>query len=461
MTFLRLRQSRPIFCEPNMKRSVSFVACLCLLWATPVALAAEPSVLTNWHQWRGPLASGVAPQGNPPTEWSETKNIRWKVAVPGVGSSTPIVWGDRIFLLTAIKTERTVDTVPPPQDQPKNSFGIVAPNSYHQFVVLCLDRKTGKTLWKRVAAELVPHEGHHPDNDYASASPTTDGKHLFVSFGSRGVFCYDLDGHKIWERDLGDLKTRNSFGEGSSPALYGDTLVSTWDQEQNSFIVAQDAATGEVRWRQDRDEVTSWATPLILERAGRVQVIVNATTRVRSYDLKTGELLWECGGQVTNVTPSPVATDKLAICMSGYRGSACYALPFDQRGDLTGTDKIVWQHGRGTPYIPSPLLYDDRLYFTQSNVGILTCLEASTGKPLFERTRLPEIGNMYASPVAAAGRVYLTSRSGTTLVIRHADTFEVLATNQLDDYTDASPAIVGDEIFLRGMKHLYCIGEGK
>ena len=431
------------------------------LAAISQARGAEPSSHSagNWPQWRGPQATGVAPQGNPPTQWSETKNVVWKVEIPGVGSSTPIVWQDRIFLLTAVETDRVSETVAAPDKQPKRPFGIVFPNRVHQFVVLCLDRATGKTLWQQVATELVPHEGHHPDNDFASASPVTDGRHLYVSFGSRGVYCYDLDGKQVWSRDLGDMQTRLSFGEGASPALHGDTLVVPWDHDGPSFIAALDAATGEVRWKKERDEQSAWATPLIVERENRTQVITNASNLVRSYDLKTGELLWQCGGQVGNVTPSPVAGEELVFCMSGYRGSALYAIPLNATGDLTGTNKIAWKQDRGTPYIPSPLLYDGRLYFTQSNDGILTCLDAQTGKAIIERTRLPGIARIYASPVGAAGRVYITSRDGTTLVIRHGDAFEVLATNKLDDDIDASPAIAGQQMFLRGKRFLYCLAE--
>jgi outer membrane protein assembly factor BamB len=220
-----------------------------------------------------------------------------------------------------------------------------------------------------------------------------------------------------------------------------------------------DAATGEERWRQPRDEQSDWATPLVVEHNGSAQVVTNASNRVRSYDLKSGTLLWECGGQVGNVTPSPVANRDLVFCMSGYRGNALYALPLDQRGDLTDGDKIAWKQDRGTPYIPSPLLYDDRLYFTQSNDGILSCLNAKTGEATIERTRLPGISRIYASPVGAAGRVYITSRDGATLVIKHADSFEVLASNRLDDPIDASPAIAGKELFLRGQRWLYCLAE--
>ena len=319
-----------------------------VLLAAGLASAQDSAALANWPQFRGPLASGVAPQGNPPTEWSETKNVRWKVAIPGAGSSTPIIWGDKVLLLTAITTEQKGASAPEPNEQMRR-FGIKFSDRIHQFVVLCLDRKTGNTVWKKTAIEILPHEGHHPDNDFASATPVTDGKHVWVSFGSRGVFCFDLAGNLKWQKDLGELQTRLSFGEGSSPALHGDTLVTNWDHDGQSFVVAQDAATGDVRWRKDRDEKSAWATPLILDRGGRTQVVTSASNKVRSYDLKTGELLWECGGQVSNVIPAPVASDKLVFCMSGYRGAALYALPLDASGDLTGTDKIAWKHDRGTP----------------------------------------------------------------------------------------------------------------
>jgi outer membrane protein assembly factor BamB len=424
-----------------------------------VVQAQQLDAAAQWPAWRGPLATGVAPQADPPTKWSETENIKWKVEIPGEGSSTPIIWGDRIFLLTAIKTDKVTADVPEAADQPNRPFGIKFPRNYYQFTVLCLDRATGKTLWQKMATERVPHEGHHPDNDFASSSPVTDGKRLYVNFGSNGVYCYDLEGQELWKKEFGKLQTRLSFGEGSSPALHGNILVTTWDQDGPSFIIAQNAETGELLWRKDRDEKTAWATPLIVERAGKTQVITNASNLVRSYDLFTGELLWQCAGQVTNVTPSPVANDKLVFCMSGYRGSALYALPFDQKGDLTDTDKIAWKLDRGMPYIPSPLLYDNRLYFTQSNEGILSCVDASTGKALIERTRLQGISTIYGSPVGAAGRVYFTSRRGVTTVIKHADELQVISSNELPEEFDASPAVVGKEIYLRGKKFLYCIAE--
>lgn len=442
-----------------MKSTLIALALTLTCSASLIADDANPASLANWPQFRGPLATGEAPEGNPPLTWSESENVRWKVEIPGEGSSTPVVWNDRVFLLTAIKTDRKTDAVPEPDKQPKRQFGIVFPNHYHQFTVLCLDRQSGKTLWQKVAADLVPHEGHHPDNDFASSTPVTDGNHLWVNFGSRGVYCYDLEGNLRWKKDFGQLQTRLSFGEGSSPALADGVLVTTWDHDGQSFILGQDAATGEVIWRKDRDEKSAWATPLVVKRDGGTQVVTNAATRVRSYDLKTGELLWECGGQVSNVTPSPVTQGNLVICMSGYRGGALFAMPLDESGDLTDTDKIAWKLDRGTPYIPSPLLYQGRLYFTQSNNGILTSVDAATGKVIIDRTRIPGISNIHASPVATAGRIYFTGRDGTTVVIRHSDQLEVLATNQIDDPMDASAAIAGSELFLRGKRAIYCLAD--
>src|SRR5262249_45372485 len=250
--------------------------------------------------------------------------------------------------------------------------------------------------------------------------------------------------------------TRYAWGEGSSPALADGLLVVNWDHEGQSFLTALDAETGQTRWRKERDEPTSWSTPLVVPHKGRKQVVVNATKRVRSYDLATGELLWECGGQTVNVIPAPVVADGVVHCLSGY-GAAGFALPLDARGDLTDSKQIRWHLSRGTPYVPSPLLVGGRLYFTQRNEPLLTCLDAATGRPLIDRERLPGLSSLYASPVAAAGRIYFLGRDGTTVVIKQADRLEVLATNRLGEPMDASPAVVGKEMFLRGGKSLYCL----
>jgi outer membrane protein assembly factor BamB len=441
-----------------------FVACG-VVTATTTFADFQDEYSHNWHQWRGPEANGVAPHGDPPVQWSEDANIQWKTAIPGRGSGSPVVWGDRVFLLSALKTDRNGGTAAlaepktPPAGQRFGRFLQPQPTNIYQFIVLCLDRSSGKVLWQRVAHEAVPHEPLHMTNTHASSSPTTDGKFLYVSFGSFGIYCYDLDGNLKWTRDFGEMKTRRGFGEGASPVLHNGTLIVNWDHEGPSFIVALNAATGKTKWKRDRQEVTTWNTPLVVEAAGRTQVIVNATQRSRSYDLDTGELIWQCGGQFSNPIASPVAHDNLVYCMTGHKGHALYAIPLDSSGDITGSEKIAWHRDEGTPYIPSPLLYDGLLYFTKGRNAILSCLNAVTGEPIIDQKRLPKASTFYASPVGASGRIYLSSRKGTTIVLKKSDLFEVLATNELDEPLDASPAVVDKQLFLRGDKHLYCIAE--
>ena len=410
-----------------------------------------------WPQWRGPVANGVAPLANPPLQWSEEKNIRWKIEIPGKGNSSPIVWGDRIYLTTAIATDKAV--APPAAQESGNSRRRgIAPTNVQKFVLLALSRRDGKIIWQQTAIEALPHEGTHPDGTWASNSPITDGEHIFADFGSRGIYGYDMSGKLLWKKDLGDMTTRNGFGEGSSPALHGNTLVVNWDHEGGSFMVALDKRTGKELWRVNRDEPTTWATPLVVMHAGRPQVIVNATNRVRSYDLANGNLIWECSGTTLNAIPSPVAAEGMVYVTAGFRGSALFAIRFaGAQGDLSNSAAVVWKYDQDTPYVPSPLLYDGKLYFLKVNSGILSCFNAKTGEPYYSRQRLESIANIYASPVGAAGRVYLVGRDGATLVIKNSESFEVLATNKLDDGIDASPALVDNEVYLRGRKFLYCI----
>jgi outer membrane protein assembly factor BamB len=411
----------------------------------------------NWHQWRGPEANGTAPKADPPLTWDEKTNLKWKAPLPGRGSATPIVWGDQVFILTDVKTDRTADAAQLPRADPRFEKKTTAPAHYYQFVVLCLDRRTGKVRWQRTAAEQVPHEGHHPTHSYAAGSPTTDGRFLYVSFGSRGIYCYDLDGNLQWRRDLGRLNTRLGWGEAVTPVIHGDSLLLNWDQEDDSRLICLDARTGSTKWETPRDEKSSWNTPLVAGHRGRYQVVLNGTNRVRGYDLQTGKELWQCGGMTVNAIPSLIAGPGCVYCVSGYKGAAAIAVSLDASGDVTDTDKVLWKYGRGTPYVPSAVLAGDRLYFTQANDGLLSSLDVRTGKVVLDRVRLPVVHSFYASPVAAAGRIYLVDRDGTTLVLKQSDKLEVLARNHLDDTIDASPAAVGKQLFLRGEKYLYCL----
>jgi outer membrane protein assembly factor BamB len=442
-----------------MNKIVSAVICACVFGGVAGAEELAGSPLDNWHHWRGPLANGTAPHGNPPLTWDENTHVKWKAPLPARsrGSATPIVWGDRVFVLTAILTDRTIDPSELPKPDPRFEKKTTAPSNYYRFVVLCFDRTSGNLRWERTATEQVPHEGHHPTHSYAAGSPTTDGRFLYASFGSRGTYCYDFDGNLQWQRDLGRLNTRFGWGEAVTPVLHGDALLLNWDQEAGSALYCVDPKTGKTKWKTDRDEVSSWNTPLVVEHKGRTQVILNATNRIRSYDLATGQELWQCGGMTTNAIPSLVVQDGVVYAMSGYKGSAVVAISLDATGDVTDSDKVLWRYQQGTPYVPSPLLVGGRLYFTQSLEAFLTALDIKTGKAVMDRVRLDDVTSFYASPVAAAGRIYLVGRDGTTLVLKQGDKLEVLATNKLGDPIDASPAVVGKQLFLRGEKLLYCI----
>ena len=442
-------------------KSKSLLRTCLLLLAMPIpsfGQAFAESFADNWHQWRGPNATGVSTTANPPVTWGEDENIKWKVVIDGQGTSTPIIWGDKVFVLTAIDTGIKDPSIPDPEDQPKtNFFDIKQPNAQHAFVVLCLDRNSGKEIWRQIATTKIPHQGAHNDNDFAPASPTTDGKHLYCWFGSAGLFCYDLQGNKIWEKKLGEVKVGSSLGEGCSPVLHEGKLVIVRDHAGQSTIEVLDAKTGRMLWKQDRDEGNAWATPRIIQHSGKTQVITAASGFVRSYDLDTGDIIWQCSGLTGNAIPCPVVEGDYVICMTGYQGYSAMAIPLTETGDISDSEKILWKKERGTPYVPSPLLYEGLLYYNQSNQSILTCLDSKTGEVAFGPERVGELSNIYASPVGAGGHVYLTGRNGTTLVLERGRKYKVTAINKLDERFDASPALAGNQLFLRGANHLYCI----
>ena len=439
------------------RRIMTVVAAMVLALSSTHAQEGAPE--TYWPQWRGPLATGVTPDGNPPVRWSEEENIRWKVSIPGRGSASPIVWDDKVFVLTAVTTGEE-------GSGREGLFSLlrrrivrgIAANEVLRFTVLAFSRHDGRVLWERVAVEERPHEGIHQTGSFASPSAVADDEQVCAFFGSRGLYCYDMDGGLLWEQDFGDMTIRLGFGEGASPVLYGDTIVVNWDHQGQSFITALDKRTGRERWRVERDEQSSWATPLVVEHGGRAQVVTSATSRVRSYDLETGRLIWEADGLTQNAIPSPVAAGGMVFVTSGYRGNRLWAIRLAAaKGDITNGDAIAWSLDKDTPYVPSPLLHDGILYLLKSNRGVLSAYDAETGHRYYGPERLKGIRNVYASPVAAGGRIYITSREGTTLVVADGPRVNVLATNVLEDEFDASPAVVGDAIYLRGREFLYCI----
>jgi len=396
--------------------------------------------------------SGEAPMGDPPLRWSENDNIRWKVPIPGIGHATPVVWGDHIFVLTAVPAEGKNPKGSDFSDRMQN-----LKNEY-SYEVLALNRKDGSLLWRRVARVEAPHDGRHNDASWASCSPVTDGEHVIASFGSRGFYCYDMDGNLQWEKDFGDLSIRYSWGEGSSPALSGDKLIVTWDQTSNSFIAVLDKSTGRELWRRNRNDGTSWTTPLVIEHNSRKQIVAPSIGRTRSYDLETGKELWTTRGMTANPIPTPVSANGIVYLMGGYRESILQAISLNRaRGRASSSGAIIWEHAWDTPYVPSPLLYGGKLYFLKSNLNMLTCLNAATGETYYSRQRLNNVQGVYASPVAAKDRVYVIGRNGVCVVIRNGPRLEILATNRLEDSFSASPVIVGKDLYLRGHKYMYCI----
>jgi len=427
------------------------------LSADPTADRGNVQAQDSWPQWRGPLATGVAPHAQPPIEWSETKHIRWKTRLPGKGHSTPIVWGERIFLTTAVPYGEPIK----PRFVRPGAHDNLAMTQNHEFVVLAVDRKSGKMLWQKTMHKAAPIEAGHVSASLASASPVTDGERVFAFFGSYGLYCLDTDGKLLWKKDLGEMHTKHGHGEGSSPALHGDRLIINWDHEEGSFVVALDKRTGEQRWRTARPEETSWATPIVVEHSGKAQVIVSGTKRIRSYDLTDGTLIWECGGLSSNIVASPVAANGFVYAGSSYDTRAMFAIRLEgAKGDITGTEQVVWARHRGTPYVPSPLLYGDSIYNMQHYQGVVVRLDAKTGREDGEPVRLESIRDVYSSPVGAAGRIYFTSREGVTQVMTHGeDSPRMLAVNRLEDSFSASAALVGRELFLRGERFLYCIAD--
>ncbi len=439
-----------------------------LTWFLPMLVCGtEPStkINQNWPQWRGPHANGIASHGNPPLEWSESNNIKWKIKIPGEGHATPIIWENQLFLLAAVQTKKKVD--PDSGKQTKANTGYIPFNkgtkNLQRYVIISFDRSDGHIIWQQTAREELPHEGTSIYATWASNSPVTDGQHIYAYFGSKGLYCYDMAGNLQWETDLGDMEVMNKWGEGSSPVLYEDKIIINWDHEGQSFIIALNKHTGKEVWKTFRDEVTSWSTPFVIEHEGQVQIITTAPNRIRSYAADTGELLWEDKGLIApEVIPTPVSEEGLLYVMCGGTSRASELRAIDlalATGDISDSRALVWSMKKETPYIPSPLLYENQLYLVKRTNGILASLDPKTGQAYYSGQRLKGIGDMYASPIAVAGHIYISSLNGSTQVVKHGQKYESVALNKLDDRFSASPVVVGNDLYLRGKKYLYCISD--
>lgn len=426
-----------------------------LLFITTVFAADD-----DWARWRGPEDDGMA-RGDVPLEWSDTKNVAWKASIPGRGFSSPVIWGSKLFVTTAVPIG-DAKAAPPPSGGGRGAGGGAGLGPSYSFRVLCFDRNTGKLLWDREATKAEPHEGYHGRyGSFASNSPVTDGKHLVAFFGSRGVYVYDLNGKLIWNKQFPPMTMRLAFGEGVAPVLDDDKLFLKFDQEKDSSILVLDKATGKELWKVSRDEPSSWSPPLIVTHAGKKQAVVSASNKVRSYDVATGKLIWESAGLGTNVIPAPVTIDGIVIVMSGHREPNLLAIKLGKEGDLTGSDSILWKNDRGNSYTPSPVLHDGKLYLLTDS-GMLSCFNARTGEAYYRQQRLPKPYNFKASPIGVNGKLYLSSEEGDVIIVKMGEKYEVLATNSMPDQSFvSSPAVAEGSLYLRSQDTLYCIRDSK
>jgi outer membrane protein assembly factor BamB len=383
-----------------------------------------------WPRWRGPSGQGLGSGNGYPDTWSPTQNVVWKTPVPGSGNSSPIVWGDRIFLTTAYDNGRRLS-------------------------VVAFNRANGQRLWEAFAPEGKAGYGNHYKNGYASATPATDGQRVYASFGARGLLAVDLAGKVVWHHDLGRMDAYH--GTAGSPLLYKDRLILYQDQFNDSFIAAFDTRTGRELWRTRRDAQVGWGTPIAVRVGDHDEIIVNSQWTVRAYNPETGAELWNCRGTTDEVIPTPVVGYGMVFCSSGRAGPTIAIRP-GGKGDVTKTH-VAWTSPRGSPFVPSPILYGEHLYMVNDMASIVTCLDAMTGKVLWQsRLGVAQREGFSASPVAVDGKVFFTNDEGETFVLKAGPTFELLRVNKLDEGTLATPALVGGRWYIRTDRNLWAIG---
>jgi len=417
----------------------------------------------QWPQFRGPQSTGVADEPDVPDTWSTTRNVVWKTEIPGSGWSSPVVWGDRIFLTSVIST------VSPEAPKKGLYFGgnrENIPTDEHRWMVYAVDWKTGKIIWEREVHRGVPASSHHLKNTYASETPVTDGERVYAYFGNLGLFVFDMEGKPVWSQPWGPFRTRYGWGTASSPVLYKDRVYVVNDNDDQSFLAVLDKRTGKQIWRVARDEASNWSTPYIWENDRRTEIITSGTRKVRAYDLDS-KLLWELGGMSSIVIPTPFSQHGLLFLASGYVGDQVrpvYAVKAGARGDISlkegesSNEFIAWYQRQAGPYNPSPLVYGD-YYYTLLDRGIFTCHDARTGREIYGKQRIdPEASAFTASPWAANGKIFALSEDGDTFVIQAGTEFKVLGKNPLDEMCMATPAIARGSLIIRTATKLYRIG---
>ena len=428
-----------------------------LLLTAHTAAAAPP----HWAQWRGPDGQGIAGDPGVPLEWSPTKNVLWKTAIPGRGYSSPVVWGDRIFLTTAIEG----DVVPGAKGVKHVMEGQefahpdgVGADRQHTFKVVALDATSGRILWEKTAWEGTPYDTRHRRGSFAAPTPVSDGTLVYAYFGAEGLYTYDFQGNLKWSWKTGGIASFG-VGVGTSPVLYQGILIVQCDEDngEKSFIVGLERKTGKEVWRTPRNVEVSWATPILVKSGDKLELVTAGSQAIIGYDPATGRELWRMKGLASNAVPSPVAGDGIVVLSSGYPTKIAVAVRPGGSGDVTETDRVLWKYDKGTAYVPSPILVDGLVYLV-TDKGLISCLDAKTGKVHYEGGRPPAGASYMASPVAVAGHLLLSSMDGDTVVLKAGTTHEIVRSNPLGEPIAASPAIVGGRLYIRGEHHLFAIG---
>ncbi|MGD9719793.1 MAG: PQQ-binding-like beta-propeller repeat protein [Pirellulales bacterium] len=445
-----------------MRQLIRFsLAVLVVCIATAIASAAD-----NWPQLRGADAMGFIADSDLPDHWSTTENVAWKTDLAGRGWSSPVVWGNKIFLTTCVNSGES--------EEPKKGLYFGGdrpdpPNTEHEWKTICLDLLTGRILWEHTAHRGVPTEPIHLKNSYASETPVTDGQRLYVYFGNIGVFCYDLDGKLVWKKEIEPHKMRFGWGTAASPVLYEDKLFIVNDNDDDAYLLALNARNGDELFRVKRDEKSNWSTPFIWKNSQRTELITTGTKKNRSYDLE-GRLLWELGGMSSITIAVPYAQGDVLFISSGYvldKVRPMYAIRPGGAGDITlaadqtKNDYVIWCNPTAGPYNPTSLLYNDLLYVLYDR-GLFGCFDPATGEEVYEKKRIPEGKAFTSSPWAANDKIFCLNEDGLTFVIKAGKEFEILHTNALaeDDMCMATPAIVGNRLLIRTAKRLYCMQKG-
>ena len=432
--------------------------------------AAKPASDVHWPSFRGRFASGVADQQNLPIKWDARrgKNIRWKTPIPGLAHSSPIVWGDRLFVTSAVSSEPAGETI---RHGLYGDGTASSDQSVHRWMLYCLEKKTGRIVWERQAHSAVPRSKRHIKATYANCTPVTDGRFVIAHFGAEGLFAYDMEGKRVWKKDLGDLDAGAydapdyEWGPASSPIIYRDLVIVQCDTQKESFILGCDIRTGDTVWRTARDELPSWGTPTIFPTRERAELVTNGSKFVRGYDPLTGRELWRLGGSSKITAPTPIFTDDLIIVCSGRRPEKpIFAIRRGASGDIslqkdeTSNRSIAWSKTRCGPYMPTPIIYSGLLYTCQNN-GVLTCYDVKSGEEKY-RQRIEHAGGGFsASPVAADGMIFLPNEDGEIFVVKAGPTFQLMATNHMGEVLMATPALSEGTMFVRGRHHVFAVGQ--